>query len=101
MPDTQIVFGFGEAAGIVIGLGVPIILGFLGVWRASANAHMKIIGRLDRLEPDMTAMKTDVASLKTDVSALTTDMAVAKNDLGWLKFFLRTGKPPPDNEPPR
>ena len=99
MENTQIVIELGEVIGIVIGLGVPIILGFLGVWRASANAHSKIIARLDRLEPNMTAVKTDVASLTTDVSTLKTDMAVAKNDLGWLKFFLRTGKPPPDTAP--
>ena len=99
MENTQIVIELGEVIGIVIGLGVPIILGFLGVWRASASAHSKIIARLDRLEPNMTTVKTDVATLTTDVSTLKTDMAVAKNDLGWLKYFLRTGKPPPDNAP--
>ncbi|MDE2636607.1 MAG: hypothetical protein OXI30_09605, partial [Chloroflexota bacterium] len=73
MPNTQIVIGLGEALGIVIGLAIPIIGGFLGVWRASANAHKEINGRLNRLETSMTVVTADVATLKTDVSVLKTD----------------------------
>ena len=71
-PNTQIVIGLGEALGIVIGLAIPIIGGFLGVWRASAKAHEEINGRLSRVETDLTTVKTDVTTLKTDVADLKT-----------------------------
>ena len=105
MNSTVITIGIGEALTIVVPVILALIGGFFTVWRASANAHEKIIGRLSNVETQMTTVQTDVSTLKSDVSilksdvsTLTTDMAVAKNDLDWLKHHARTGQPPSDKE---
>lgn len=59
--------------------------GFL-IWKASSDAHKDIRKQLREVR------ENDLCDIRTSLTQLTTDV-------DWLKFFLRTGKPPPVNTP--
>ena len=41
---------------------------------------LKILGKIEHIESDMSEMRTDISALKTDVSSLKEDMAILKEE---------------------
>ncbi|MCY4063652.1 MAG: hypothetical protein OXG53_14875 [Chloroflexi bacterium] len=59
--------------------------GFL-IWKASSDAHKDIRKQLREVR------ENDLCDIRTSLTQLTTDIE-------WLKYFLRSGKPPPEDTP--